>query len=508
MATALTAKNLNIKWKLFLYLSIFAFLMLIVLWVFQTVLLDRFYKAAKTRQISGVAKLIKKNIDSENLDELVERINFEDNYINILIYNEDGEVIYTPARFLGAAVTRIEPARPAEPFKPSAPVSPEQNGQHIVDLIGRAKESGNASFIGIEQGGAALQIYNPEQFGGRVPPARLRKMETITHIEHAVNNGGENVYILISALITPLNATVMTIRYQLIYITVILLLFALVLSLYFSRKFAKPIMEINESAKELAAGNYGARFNAEGYREINELNETLNNAAYELSRVESLRRELLANVSHDLRTPLTMITGFGEMIRDLPGENTPENAQVIVDESNRLTRLVSDLLNISRLESGNMEMETETSVFCITDTLKDTIARMSAAFTDGRRIIFEPDTDVSVNANESQIIQVIYNLIANALNYSDGDVTVAQQLNKKTVRVEVRDKGQGIPKADLPYVWDRYYKAAGPHKRANIGTGLGLSIVRGVIERHGGTCGALSEWGEGSAFWFELEVCE
>lgn len=122
---------------------------------------------------------------------------------------------------------------------------------------------------------------------------------------------------------------------------------ALIFAAIMSKKVSKPIIKINESAKELAKGNVAVHFDGEGYREITELNDTLNYAAEELSKVENLRRELIANVSHDLRTPLTMITGYAEVMRDIPGENTPENVQIIIDEANRLTSLVNDMLDIS-----------------------------------------------------------------------------------------------------------------------------------------------------------------
>ncbi len=251
--------------------------------------------------------------------------------------------------------------------------------------------------------------------------------------------------------------------------------------------------------------DYGVIFANKGYREIGELNATLNTAAYELSRVEELRRELIANVSHDLRTPLTMITGFAEMIRDLPGENTPENAEVIVEESNRLTRLVSDLLDLSKLQSGVKPVAK--SRFCITNSLTDMITRIER-LTGTDRISCEAVESVFVEADEIQIQQVIYNLLTNALTHSDGRVDVRQITGRQSVRIEVADCGEGIAEADLPYVWDRYYKIDKTHKRALVGTGLGLSIVKGVIDAHGGQYGADSALGAGSVFWFELPVVD
>ena len=133
---------------------------------------------------------------------------------------------------------------------------------------------------------------------------------------------------------------------------------------------------------------------------------TLNYAAKELSKVETLRRDLIANVSHDLRTPLTMITGYSEVMRDLPGENTPENVQVIIDEANRLTTLVNDMLDLSKMQSGAQKLSP--SFFDLTESVRDILGRYNK-LTD-YDIRFTADRDVTVYADELKISQVVYNL--------------------------------------------------------------------------------------------------
>ena len=182
---------------------------------------------------------------------------------------------------------------------------------------------------------------------------------------------GEERIILLNSTISPVDATVRTLRVQLSMVTVLMILLALCISLILSRHLAKPIVKVNETAKELARGKYDIVFDGGGYREISELNQTLNYTAGELSKVEGLRRELLANISHDLRTPLTMITGYAEMMRDIPGENTPENVQTIIDEASRLTRLVNDLLDLSKLQAGVQKLTVST--FGLTQMIRDTI---------------------------------------------------------------------------------------------------------------------------------------
>lgn len=470
--------NISIKWKLFAYLFLFVAAMLVVLWLFQTVFLESFYKSIKTGQIKGTAELIESNIDDENVFGLIERLQLEDN-INIEILDERG----TPIRLAGS-----ESQAPALVIQPGL----------LERMIEAAKRNGG-SYLELSR----LQPFSmPPLPNGRIPPPSLRGYESILLLDTAATQAGETRYVFIDARISPVNSTVETLRVQLLYITAALVMMALLLALLVSHKISKPIMRTNEKAKLLAGGDYAVRFTNGGYREIGELNDTLNTASRELSRVEGLRRELIANVSHDLRTPLTMITGFAEMIRDLPGENTPENAQVIIDESNRLTRLVKDLLDLSKLQSG---VEVTKSRFCITKSVRDMIARVNIFGAD--RIAFEAFEDIWVEANENQLLQVIYNLLTNALTYSNGHVRVRQQKSTPMVRIEVEDCGEGIAQDDLPYVWERYYRVDKTHRRADIGTGLGLSIVKGVIDAHRGRCGVISAVGQGSVFWFELPHC-
>ena len=222
-----------------------------------------------------------------------------------------------------------------------------------------------------------------------------------------------------------------------------------------------------------------------------------------------MQNELIANISHDLRTPLTLIEGYAEAMRDLPDENTPENMQVIIDETRRLSTLVNSVLDLHTVRSklGSIECRK----YCLTDSIRGSMARYAKLTEqDGYHIVFEPTEDVTVCADEMQVQQVIYNLINNALTYTGPDktVTVYQRIYQDTVRIEVRDSGEGISEEDLPFIWDRYYRGSKPHRRARIGSGLGLSIVKNILESHGIAYGVSSVSGEGSTFWFELKLCE
>ena len=232
--------------------------------------------------------------------------------------------------------------------------------------------------------------------------------------------------------------------------------------------------------------------------------DSLNVAAVELSKVETLRRDLIANVSHDLRTPLTMITGYAEVMRDLPGENTPENVQIIIDEATRLTTLVNDLLDLSKLQSGTVTLAPTS--FSLTECIRTILHRYDKLI--DYQFDFQYDRDVEVIADELKITQVVYNLINNAVTYTGEDkkITLRQLVMEDRVRIEVSDTGEGIPEDKLQDIWERYDKVDKEHKRAQVGTGLGLSIVKTVIDLHGGTYGVQSALGQGSTFWFELPL--
>lgn len=346
-----------------------------------------------------------------------------------------------------------------------------------------------------------------------VPPPDAPDVPFEKHIKDAksvvcildASSADDERYLLVSALITPVDATVNTLQVQFIYISIIFFVLAILIALIISGIVSRPIVRINSSAKELAKGHFDTEFKEDGYREIQELSKTLNYTARELGKTEELQKDLLANVSHDLRTPLTMITAYSEVMRDIPGENSPENIQVIIDEATRLTTLVNDLLDLSKLQSGVAEIKKE--VFDITQNIKAILERFSKLTEqDGYTILFEYRDNVMVFADEYKVYQVIYNLIINAINYSGEDKTVVvrQIVHGNVVRIEIEDHGNGIAKDELDNIWDRYYKVDKNHKRAVQGTGLGLSIVQNILELHGARYGVNSTIGKGSIFWFEL----
>lgn len=471
----------------------FGAIMLSLLWLFQVQFLDQFYKAIKTSAIKSATSDINASLLDTNYKESVDEI-ARKNDLCVVILDENQSEIYTS--------NRKDPRCMIDSMKASEITTLYQealsNGGSASRLI--MTDENRREWVEKDDNDLMMTPYGKDLMMGKG-----RQLENITYASILRMTQDQSVIVLVNAEITPVNATVGTIRTQLMIITFILLLLALLLAVMMSKKIARPIIAINNSAKRLAKGEYEVAFEGKGYLEISELNDTLNFAAKELKKVQALQRELIANMSHDLRTPLTMISGYGEMMRDIPGENTPDNVQIIIDESNRLTNLVNDILDLSKLQAGVQELHIES--FNITKMIQSLIARYQKMLVSKEyEIVFTFDEEKSVEGDEIKLNQVVYNLINNAMTYcgEDKKVYVTQKTITDGVRIEIIDHGPGISKEELPYVWDRYYKTKQHHIRASVGTGIGLAIVRDILELHQANYGVISELGKGTTFWIEI----
>lgn len=493
--------KLSIKWKIFIYMLGFTAVLLGLLWLFQTVYLDEFYKKIKTDELEDACESVIEVIDDENNSTIentkaIEAIGASFD-ICIRVVNTYGTDIYATEQNMQCNVHKLR-------------------RDQILGLIAEAKLNGGSYRARLENKKHDFfmtddkGVTNIENILGKDKYENMPKMsdaESIIAVDVVKDATGRELVIMINTIITPVDATVHTLRIQLIYISIIMVILSLVIAIVISLKISKPIIKMNDSAKKLGKGEYDVHFEGDGYKEIAQLSETLNQAAVELSKAEGLQRELIANVSHDLRTPLTMITAYSEVMRDLPGENTPENVQVIIDEAKRLTTLVNDLLDVSKLQAGVMELNAKQ--YDLTESIESVLTRYSKFLEqNGFTVDFEYDRHIVVEADEDKMYQVIYNLVNNAINYTGDDkkIIVRQRVNGSIARIEVIDSGEGIAKEELANVWERYYKVDKNHKRAVMGTGLGLSIVKNVLKLHKLQFGVESEVGKGTCFWFEIRI--
>ncbi len=297
------------------------------------------------------------------------------------------------------------------------------------------------------------------------------------------------------------------IQKEFIYGTFFALIISFLVAYFVSNKVSKPISKMTTESKKMASGNYDLNFDESSIIEINELANTLNNTSKELSKTENLRRELLANVSHDLKTPLTLIRANAEMVRDITFNNEEKrnnNLSVIINETERLNLLVEDILDLSKAQSKTMKLEVRR--VNLNELVKSILTRYNVLKErDGYNIIFKSDAVFLVKADVKKLEQVIYNLINNAINYTGSDKVVKINLidHKNFVRLEVVDTGKGIKKEDLKYIWDKYYKADKSYHRGTLGTGLGLSIVKNILELHGFKYGVQTS-NKGTNFYFDM----
>lgn len=303
--------------------------------------------------------------------------------------------------------------------------------------------------------------------------------------------------------------TVGNMQLQLVLISLIVIFVALIISGLLSMELTKPISQISRAAKRMATGDYSVDFQAQySYAEMNALAETLNYAKEEISRADELQKEVLANVTHDLKTPLTMIKAYASMIQEISGDNPEKrekHTQVIIDETDRLTALVNDILKMSKIRSGMDTLKTEE--FNLSEFIHTVLERFEfLTETQGYTIVRDIDDELYTRADKDKIKQVVYNLIGNAVNYTGDDKKITVSLHRKNekIRFSVTDTGKGIPPEECSTIWERYYSSAETHKRPIKGTGLGLSIVKTILVKHGFGFGVDSEVGKGSTFFVDF----
>ena len=298
---------------------------------------------------------------------------------------------------------------------------------------------------------------------------------------------------------------------QIVPAAVMALILGTILAFFLARSQTKPLKEIDSAVREFSKGDLTRRVNVHCGGELEELGDSINRMAAELSRLEDSRRSFVANVSHELRSPLTCMRGYVQAMQDgtIPEEDRPKYLQVVMDETQRLTDLVRDLLDLSRLESGNFPMSP--APFDANELVRRNLINFEPRI-DEKHIEVEADLGeepLYVMADASRINQVVSNIIDNAVKFMNGDanrLTVRTRQEGRSVRFTIANNGEDIPEADLPYIFERFYKADKAHTSGQ-GTGLGLSICQRIIRQHGSDIQVRSGDGE-TVFEFTLPAAE
>ena len=448
--------------KIFMYLAIFSLFILVFLFFFQVIFIDTFYEWTKTRTIKNLSKDILVTERDTSLYDKLDRVSYKEN-VCIELTNSNGENLYS------------------------------SNGNNCRLRSKTIKRN----FINSNKESKTYNLVN--NF------TREKSIMSATKLSN-------NLYIFISTSLIPLDSTINIIEQQLIVVSIVVLFLSIVVAYFISKRLSLPIIKISKAAKLISKGKLKTKFETTSdIKELVDLTNALNDMKDELSKTEELQKDLMANVSHDLKTPLTMIKAYAELILDIninDKEKCNNNLNIIIEEVNRLNTLVNDILNLTKVES-NLE-KLEKSEFDLIKLIKRIVKQHNIyVIKDGYNIEFIHDNikELVIDADKKKIEQVIYNLLNNALNYTGEDKKVIIKVveDDKDYTIMVIDSGKGIDKKELDHIFDRYYRSKKNHKRYVYGTGLGLSIVKNILLLHNFDYGVTSKKNKGTTFYFKIK---
>lgn len=446
----------SISYKLIVAFLIVILSVIVLVWIIQALMLETSYSWFREKQIHKVIEEVKENTQNNFDTEKFEELSIENDCI-IYVLDDNLNNIY------------------------------ESNQSEPKGLL---KEI-NKSIQEVKNGNIDKDIILSKS-----------KIEYNIHGEKI----GEYYIILVSRL-APVEATVQVITSQLKVISIIAIVISIGIAIIIAKKISKPIKETSSKAVELSKENFNISFDHYEYIEIKELSDSLNKATKELKEKDEIKKEVIANVSHDLKTPLSIIKGYCEMIQDITGDDKikrNEQLQKIQKETTNLTLMINDMLDLSKLDN---KISLEMTEFDISKLIKETIERLEGITQKEQiQIIYEGKTTI-IKADRAKIGQVLYNLVANAINFvgEDKKIIINQIEEKQNIKIEIQDNGIGIDEKDLPYIFDRYYKTNDKYRKNGISTGLGLAIVKKILEQHNFEYGVESEKGKGTKFWFEIK---
>lgn len=460
-------KKNSIKTKIWKYFISFSIIILIFLWIFQIALLPSFYESSKTKELENVASALSRSYyTKENGNEFLEQV---------------AEIAYKSGTCIVVSDAYSNVDYTTDSFSKEC-------------MKGTTFKKYKNAFINSNLQKDKLITINP-QFENK----------TLIYSMKLDNN----TYIFASSSLVPIDSTVSILRQQFILVTIIALVIAFILSYFISQKLSNPIVKLTKATKEFGKKESSNLFQVEDeFEEITELSKTLEYASNEVAQTEELRKELMANVSHDLKTPLTMIKAYAEMVRDITYKNKEkreQNLNIIIEETDRLNRLVNDILTLSVIESKMMKLRIEE--FDLNELIHTILNRYEIyKMNEEVQFVYECKENLFIKADKEKIEQVLYNLINNAIQYSEEDKKIEIKIteSKKDYLIEIKNNGTPIPKEELNHIWNKYYKSKKDHQRAKIGTGLGLSIVKQILELHNFTYGVTSTKEKGTNFYFRI----
>ena len=450
-----------------MFLTFIRFLAISVLivflaWISEVIFYKDLYEGVKTNDVKDAVQFVEKEYQTNGLNRKIYNIATKDN-INIAIFRINSEneiqIVYNGTR---------------------------STSEELKSMLNTAV---------FRLGANATASYGNSNSDGK----------TVTVVSKS-EASGETTYYYGNSFITPVDSTIQVNSLLLLIITFISCIISVVMSFYYSRKIASPMQKMAKSAKQLSNGNLNVEFDGGEYTEIQQLATTLNYSISELKKTNELRKDVLSNVSHELKTPLTMIKSYGEMMRDLhldDKEKLKQDISVILEESDRLEYLVNDMIDLSKLQSKTMTYNMEN--FNLAEIIKKLKIFYTSKYKEkGWKINFDCE-DVIVHADKKRIEQVMINLINNAINYSKEQKQIDISLKKcgMCYRFSVKDYGIGISAEDQQHIFEKHFRSNNA-KRVVVGSGIGLSIVKEICDYHNYKFGVESELGKGSTFFVDF----
>ena len=454
--------------------------MLVLLGVLLIVFIKPYYRENRIKMIDTIVstlenELLTNKVDQRAIDKADRLVN--GNNICALIYNENGKRVYE-ADSLGKLCMLDD-----DIVVNDKTVNFGERAKDLIDIL----NSNDTLNISLNSSVSNLEML---LYGKKI------------------SDNLANYYLVINTPLELLESYVDFILQQYTFVALFVILLALVVSFIFASKISSPIVKMQKEANKLAQGNYDVKFkNVDSYSEINALANTLDDATFKLSKIDELRKDLLANVSHDLKTPITLIKSYAEMIEDISGDDPikrNEHLNVIIEETDYLTKLINDMQEYSKMQAGYIKLNKTN--FDLKKCANGVCVLLSGLMKEKNIVLKKEFKSVIVYGDEVKISQVIYNYLSNAIKHSNDKSKIFVTIidNNDNVRFEVKDMGEGISEDAIPYIWDRYYKIDKKFKRNENSTGLGLAIAKAILEAHKAKYGVISKLNEGSTFYFEL----
>ncbi len=393
---------------------------------------------------------------------------------------------------------------PQEPGKP--PARPPENAGGAPQPAGDAQQPPQVPVILIDRDGTVLHPVPPYRLGDIVPPALLVQGKPVKIGDQVVGT------ILATGAPPPLDAReqqyLERTNLALLVSTLGAVAIALLMSLFLARTLTHPIRDLAGAIRAMAQGKLGIVVPVRSRDEIGELTAAFNQMSADIARSNQLRRQMTADIAHDLRTPLTVVGGYIESLRDGVLEPTPARLDAMQHEVQQLLHLVEDLRTLSLADAGELKLDCQPiAPHLLLEQAATAFKHQAEQKQITLCVVAEPNLP-HIAADELRIGQVLGNLVSNALRYTPagGQITLGAATNGEEVLLTVRDNGAGITPEDLPYVFDRFYRADASRQQPNSESGLGLAIAKSLVELHGGTLTAASAPGTGAMLTIVLPM--